>query len=129
MTRAAPDKHELHPDARPHRNVESRTFFRTDQMHRCFPPFARRRRERVNRIERWMGYPCWVHARGSERPSHSGLLYAANVLRLCVVAGVAATVAADLAAPDGHEGTRVAVRTAPCQDVAIGGLDDGKDVT
>lgn len=50
-------------------------------------------------------------------------------LRLRVVTGIASTMATDLAAPDCHKRTRVAVGTAPCQDVPIGGLDDGKDVT
>lgn len=35
----------------------------------------------------------------------------------------------DLAPPDGHEGARVAVGAAPRQDVAIGRLDNGKDMT
>ena len=34
----------------------------------------------------------------------------------------------DLAPPDSHKGARVAVRTTPRQDVAIGGLDDGEDM-
>lgn len=42
------------------------------------------------------------------------------------MAGIAATVAADLAAPDGHEWTRAAVGAAPGQDVAVGGLHDGE---
>lgn len=37
--------------------------------------------------------------------------------------------ATDLAAPDRHEGARVAVGAAPCQDVAVGSLDDGEDMT
>jgi hypothetical protein len=45
------------------------------------------------------------------------------------VAGIAATVATDLAAPDGHEGSGVAIRAPPCQDVAIRRLNDGEDVT
>jgi hypothetical protein len=45
------------------------------------------------------------------------------------VAGVAATMATDLAPPDSNEGARVAVGAAPGQDVAIGGLHDGEDVT
>lgn len=35
----------------------------------------------------------------------------------------------DLAPPNSHEGSRVAVRAAPSQDVAIGSLDNGEDVT
>lgn len=35
----------------------------------------------------------------------------------------------DLAAPNGHKGSRVTVRAAPSQDVAIGSLDNGEDVT
>ncbi|KAJ5474922.1 hypothetical protein N7475_004488 [Penicillium sp. IBT 31633x] len=35
----------------------------------------------------------------------------------------------DLAAPDSHKGTRVAVGTAPGQDVPIGRLDNGEDMT
>lgn len=46
-----------------------------------------------------------------------------------IVASVAATMATGLAAPDGHEGTGVAVGTAPSQDITIGGLDDSKDMT
>lgn len=45
-----------------------------------------------------------------------------------VVAGIAARMAAELAAPDGHEGARVAVGAAPGEDVAIGGLHNGEDV-
>ncbi|KAJ5267250.1 hypothetical protein N7478_010058 [Penicillium angulare] len=46
-----------------------------------------------------------------------------------IVAGIAATIATDLAAPDGYEGARVAARAAPSQDVPVGGLDDYKNVT
>lgn len=51
--------------------------------------------------------------------------------RLCfgIVAGVASAMPTDLAPPDGDKGARVAVRAAPRQDVAIGSLDDGKDMT
>ena len=45
------------------------------------------------------------------------------------MASIAATMTTDLAAPDSHKGSRVAVRAAPGQDVAIGSLDNGKDVT
>lgn len=45
------------------------------------------------------------------------------------MASVAATMATDLASPDSNEGARVAVGTAPGQDVAIGCLHDGEDVT
>jgi hypothetical protein len=45
------------------------------------------------------------------------------------VANIAATVATDLAAPDSHKGSRVAVRAAPGQNVAVGSLDNGKEVT
>ena len=50
-------------------------------------------------------------------------------LPLGVVAGIAATVATHLAAPDCDEGAGVTVGAAPRQDVAIGGLDDGEYVT
>lgn len=46
-----------------------------------------------------------------------------------IVASVAATMATGLAAPDGHKGTGVAIGTAPSQDIAISGLDDGKNMT
>jgi hypothetical protein len=45
------------------------------------------------------------------------------------VASIAATVATDLAAPDSHKGSRAADRAAPGQNVAVGSLDNGKDVT
>lgn len=35
----------------------------------------------------------------------------------------------DLAPPNGHKGSRVAVGAAPSQDVAIGSLDNGEDMT
>lgn len=44
------------------------------------------------------------------------------------MAGIAPTMPADLASPDGDEWTRVAVGAAPCQDVAIGGLHNGEDM-
>jgi hypothetical protein len=37
--------------------------------------------------------------------------------------------ATGLAAPDSDKWTRVTIGTTPSQDVAIGSLDDGKDVT
>lgn len=37
--------------------------------------------------------------------------------------------AAHLAAPDRYEGSGVAIRASPCQNVAIRRLNDGKDVT
>lgn len=45
------------------------------------------------------------------------------------MASIAAIVATDLAAPDSHKGSRVAVRAAPGQNFAVGSLDNGKDVT
>lgn len=45
------------------------------------------------------------------------------------MASIAATMTTDLAAPDSHKGSRVAVGAAPGQNVAIGSLDNGKDVT
>lgn len=45
------------------------------------------------------------------------------------VACIAATVATDLAAPDCHKGTRIAVRTAPGENIPIGSLDNGKNMT
>lgn len=45
------------------------------------------------------------------------------------MAAIAAAMSTDLAPPDSHKGARVAVRATPCQDVAIGGLDDGEDMT
>lgn len=50
-------------------------------------------------------------------------------LCLGIVAGIASTMATDLAPPDRDKWTRVAVGAAPCQDVAIGGLHDGKDMS
>ncbi|QKX59827.1 uncharacterized protein TRUGW13939_06969 [Talaromyces rugulosus] len=50
-------------------------------------------------------------------------------LRLGRMAVVAPVVAADLAAPDGHKGTRVAVGAAPGQDVAVGALHNGEHMT
>lgn len=50
-------------------------------------------------------------------------------LRLGRMAVVATVVAAELAAPDGPEGTRVAVGAAPGQDVAVGSLDNGEYMT
>lgn len=47
-------------------------------------------------------------------------------LRFSGVACVTATVATDLAAPDGHKRSRIAVGTAPGQDIPIGGLHDGE---
>lgn len=47
-------------------------------------------------------------------------------LRFGGVACVTATVATDLAAPDGHKRSRIAVGTAPGQDIPIGGLHDGE---
>lgn len=35
----------------------------------------------------------------------------------------------NLAAPNGHKGSRVTVGAAPSQNVAIGSLDNGEDVT
>ncbi|KAJ5756926.1 uncharacterized protein N7511_007108 [Penicillium nucicola] len=37
--------------------------------------------------------------------------------------------ATNLTAPDSHKGSRVAVGASPGQDVAVGSLDNGKDVT
>lgn len=53
-----------------------------------------------------------------------------NVAELCfgVMAGVAATMATDFAPPDGYKRPRVAVRTPPGEDVAIGSLHNGKDM-
>lgn len=51
------------------------------------------------------------------------------LLRLGAVTSIAPTVATDLAAPDGDEGAGGAIGAAPGQDVAIGSLDDGEDVT
>lgn len=45
------------------------------------------------------------------------------------MAGVAATVATDLATPDSHKGTGVAVGASPGEDVAVGSLDNGEGVT
>ena len=45
------------------------------------------------------------------------------------MASIAPTMTTDLAAPNGHKGSRVTVRAAPSQDVAIGSLDNGEDVT
>ena len=45
------------------------------------------------------------------------------------VARIAAAMATDLAAPDGHKWPRCAVRTAPGEDVPIGGLHDSKDMS
>lgn len=50
-------------------------------------------------------------------------------LSLVGVASITATMSTDLAAPNGYKGSRVAVGAAPSQDVAIGRLDNGKDVT
>lgn len=50
-------------------------------------------------------------------------------LCLSIVAGVASTMSTDLAPPDRDKGTRVAVGAAPCQDIAIGCLHDGKDMS
>jgi hypothetical protein len=44
------------------------------------------------------------------------------------MAGIAATMATDFAAPDGYKRPRVAVRTPPGEDVAIGSLHNGKDM-
>lgn len=65
--------------------------------------------------------------KGRERYAYS---YAAAASRLGfrIVAGVAATMATDLAPPDSNEGARVAVGAAPGQDVAIGGLHNGEDM-
>lgn len=45
------------------------------------------------------------------------------------MAGIAATVTTYLASPDSHERTRITIRAMPGEDVAIGSLDDGEDVT
>lgn len=45
------------------------------------------------------------------------------------MACVAPTVATHLAAPDRDEGPGVAIRAPPCQNIAIGGLDDSENVT
>ena len=50
-------------------------------------------------------------------------------LRFSGVACVTATVATDLAAPDGHKRPRIAVGAAPSQDIPIGGLHDGEDMS
>lgn len=50
-------------------------------------------------------------------------------LSLIGVASIAPTMTTDLAAPNGHKGSRVAVGAAPSQDIAIGSLDNGEDVT
>lgn len=44
------------------------------------------------------------------------------------VAAVATIIAADLAMPNSNEGARVAVRAAPCKNVAVGRLDNGEYV-
>lgn len=56
--------------------------------------------------------------------------YTRSVGRTCfrIVAGITPTVTADLAAPDGHEGPRVAVGTTPGQDIPVRRLDNGEDM-
>lgn len=51
------------------------------------------------------------------------------LLRLGAVTSIAPTVATDLAAPDSDEGAGGAIGATPGQDVAVGRLDNGKDVT
>ena len=48
--------------------------------------------------------------------------------RLGIVASIAPTMAADLAAPNGHKGARVAVGAPPGQDVAVRRLHDSEDM-
>lgn len=45
------------------------------------------------------------------------------------MASIASTMATYLAPPDRDKGTRVAVGAAPGQDVAIGSLHDGEDMS
>lgn len=45
------------------------------------------------------------------------------------MASIAPTMTTDLAAPNGHKGSWVAIGATPSQDVAIGSLDNGKDMT
>lgn len=69
-----------------------------------------------------------VHARISQFPTVAPRPEARHRLALGVVAGITATVAADLAAPDSDEGTGGAIRAAPSQNIAICSLDDGEDM-
>jgi hypothetical protein len=46
-----------------------------------------------------------------------------------IVAGITTTMATGLAAPDSDERTGVAIGTTPSENIAIGSLDDSKDVT
>jgi hypothetical protein len=50
------------------------------------------------------------------------------VLSFGGVTVIAAIVATDLTAPDGHKGARIAVGAAPGENVAVGPLHNGEDV-
>lgn len=48
---------------------------------------------------------------------------------LCSMTRIAPTMATNLAPPDGHKRAGVAIRAAPCEDIAVGSLYDGKGVS
>jgi hypothetical protein len=52
-----------------------------------------------------------------------------STLSFGIVAGIAATMATGLAAPDRHKWSRVTIGTTPSENIAIGSLDNGEDVT
>lgn len=93
---------------------------------------VRKRKALAKERARMITGPVWVPAsrEGKQRGrSYSPKERTYRLLSLGVVAGIAATVTTHLATPDGDERACIAVRAAPGQDVAIGGLDNDEDVT